>query len=246
MKAYGSGAIRTHDGMTLIELLVAMAIFAVMTSSMFIAFDSFQRTKEVTEANAERLKRYQYAFNIISKDLNQLNPRSVRDEFGSEKPLYAFRAESDSAIEFTRSAWNRSPFSKVHRSELQRVSYYLEDNNLMRAYWRVLDRAEDTVPTRTKLLEGVTRLSFEFHYRNDQNTPSVSVTWPPDSMITGNQPTPSLIPDREFLLLPQVVDIKLETDDMGPINRKYLVANCMVDVLKPNSGSTPQGGGCEF
>ena len=36
---------KPQTGMTLIELLVALAIFAVMTSSMFVAFDSFQKTK---------------------------------------------------------------------------------------------------------------------------------------------------------------------------------------------------------
>ena len=37
----------TQQGLTLIELLIAMAIFAVMTASMFVAFDSFQKGKQV-------------------------------------------------------------------------------------------------------------------------------------------------------------------------------------------------------
>ncbi|MEZ5507690.1 MAG: prepilin-type N-terminal cleavage/methylation domain-containing protein [Gammaproteobacteria bacterium] len=36
-------------GLTLIELLIAIAIFAIMATSMFIAFDNVQKAKEVTD-----------------------------------------------------------------------------------------------------------------------------------------------------------------------------------------------------
>lgn len=231
-------------GMTLIELLVAMAIFAVMTSSMFIAFNSFQKAKEVTDVNAERLKQYQIAFNIISRDIQQMAPRAIRDEFGSETRLYALRAESDNAIEFSRYGWNRSPFSKTKRSEIQRVSYYLEEKKLMRASWRVLDRAEDTTPSRTELLDEVESLSFLFFYQDKQNKWKEEASWPPYSMMSGGSGDPTHIPEREFILLPKVLDIKLTTSDMGEFNRKFLIANCFVDVLHPTTGGDPLGGGC--
>jgi general secretion pathway protein J len=92
MRLHPVMAFRNH-GMTLIELLIAMAIFAVMTASMFIAFDSFQKGKVVTEASAERLKRYQLAFNILARDMQQIISRPVRDEFGSDAPLYSMRSD---------------------------------------------------------------------------------------------------------------------------------------------------------
>lgn len=235
---------KVNQGMTLIELLVAMAIFAVMTSSMFIAFDSFQKAKEVTDKSAERLKQYQLAFNIISRDMQQMAPRAIRDEFGSETLLYALRAESDGSVEFSRYGWNRSPFSKVKRSEIQRVAYYLEEKKLMRASWRVLDRAEDSTPSRTELLDGVETLTFVFHFQDAQNKWKEEGAWPPASLMEGGSGTYTHIPEREFILLPKVVNMKLSTEDMGDINRKFLIANCFVDALFPTTGGDPLGGGC--
>ena len=235
----------TQQGLTLIELLIAMAIFAVMTASMFVAFDSFQKGKQVTEASAERLKHYQLAFNILARDFQQMIPRTVRDEFGSETPLYAVRSEVGSDIEFTRAGWNRSPFSKVKRAELQRVAYYLEENKLMRGSWRVLDRAEDTTPDRTELLDGGENLSFVFYYLDKQKAMQSVEVWPPDSFKTGGSGNATSIPEREFLLLPKIVEMKLTTEDMGVITRKFLIANCFVDVYHPNDDTAPKGGGCE-
>lgn len=235
---------RSHQGLTLIELLIAMAIFAVMSAAMFLTFDSFQKGKQVTEASAQRLKHYQIAFNILSRDLQQMIPRPVRDEFGSDAPLYSMQSDTGSDIEFTRAGWNRSPFSKVKRAELQRVSYYLEEKKLMRGSWRVLDRAEDTAPDRTELLDGVESLSFVFYYLDKQSTMQSTDAWPPDSMKVGASATPVSVPEREYLLLPKVVEMKLTTEDMGAITRKFLVANCFVDAYHPTTGGAPLGGGC--
>lgn len=235
---------KPQRGLTLIELLIAMAIFAVMSASMFLAFDSFQKGKEVTETNADRLKQYQLGFNILARDFQQMIPRPVRDEFGSEAPLYALTSDVGSEVEFTRAGWNRSPFSKVKRSELQRVTYYLEEKKLMRGSWRVLDRAEDSVPDRAELLDGVESLSFIFYYQDKQNKLVASDAWPPASLKKGDADKFSHVPEREFMLLPKIVEIKLTTEDMGAITRKFLIANCFVDAYHPGDDAAPQGGGC--
>lgn len=243
-------ATRSSDGMTLIELLIAMAIFAVMTAGIMITFDSFNRGKEVTEKNAKRLKEYQIAFNIIGRDVLQIIPRPVTDEFGSELPLYSMRSEDGSAVEFSRAGWNRSPFSKVKRSEIQRVSYYLEEGKVMRAYWKVLDRAEDTVPVRAELLDGVDSLAFSFMYLDQNNAWQTSEVWPPQKLMTGESGEQrTTVPAREFLLLPRVFEIRLNTADLGDISRKFAIANCLVDVLHPQEGQADPndptaGGGC--
>lgn len=232
--------------MTLIELMIAMAIFAVMTASIMITFDSFQKGKDITDRSSKRLKEYQLAFNIISRDVQQILPRPITDEFGTEVPLYSMRSENGAEIEFTRAGWNRSPFSKNKRSELQRVSYYLEENKLMRATWRVLDRAEDTQPVRTELLEDVDTASFVFTYQDKQKAWKTVELWPPETYVTGGSGEPRTnIPEREFLLLPRVLEIKLSTPDFGDISRKFLIANCLVDVFYPIAeGEEPLGGGC--
>src|SRR5690606_5494898 len=127
--------------------------------------DNVQKSKDVTDRASARLKEYQSAFNRISQDIQQIYPRPVRDEYGDSQ--YALLYTEGSEFTFTRSGWSRSSFFTKHpRSELQRVSYYLEDGKLMRAHWRTLDRPPQDQPVRTVLLDGVSELSFKFMYGN--------------------------------------------------------------------------------
>ena len=236
-------------GLTLIELLIAMAIFAVMSASIFVAFNSFQKTKEVTDKNAELLKRYQLAFNIIARDVQQMAPRQIRDEFGGDIPLAALVVNNDPTLEFTRAGWNRSPFLKVKRAELQRVAYYVEDTKLYRSSWRVLDRAQDTVPTRSVLLKGVERIRFEMHYQDEEENWKNTEIWPTEDMIndpmgSGNMdPTnPPATPRLDKIQLPTVIDIKLETEHFGEINRKFLIASFYHHALFPDTFNVQSSG----
>lgn len=226
-------------GLTLIELLIAMAIFAVMTTSMFIAFDNVQKAREVTNRASLRLKHLQSAFNRMAQDIQQIYPRPVRDEYGDLKFALDYTEGAD--FRFTRTGWSRSSFfTKTPRSELQRVSYYLEDGNLMRAYWKTLDHAPQDQPVRTILLEGVSELSFKFMYRNIQDAQdplnSIHTEWPPTQLRTASQSgssnSDSILPAREFLILPNAVEITVKTEDMGDIYRSFRVASGAEYVFK--------------
>lgn len=223
-------------GLTLIELLIAMSIFAVMAVSMFIAFDNVQRAREITDQSSARLRQYQSAFNRIGQDLQQINPRFTRDEYGDAQ--YALRLDGDGSLLFTRSGWTRSAFfNKYPRSEMQRVQYYLENGDLMRAYWRSLDAAPGEQPERTRLLTGVSELKFRFFYRDnsDPNNPDQPKTidqWPPQETLPASPPEPAFIPaDKAFLILPSAIEMALTTDDLGAISRSYLVADGLDEVF---------------
>lgn len=223
------------SGLTLIELLLAMSIFAVMAVSMFMAFDNVQRAKEVTEKASERLRQYQSAFNRIGQDLQQLVPRPVRDEYGD--PRYALQREDDGSLLFSRAGWTRSSFFNKHpRSNLQRVQYYLEDGKLMRAYWNSLDAGPSDQPTRTVLLEGVSELKFQFYYIDYSNPempqPKTIEQWPPQELLPSSQPEMSFLLEPAFIALPDAIEIGLTTDDLGAITRSYLVAGGAEQVFK--------------
>lgn len=215
--------------MTLIELLIAMAIFAVMAVSMFIAFDNVQRAKDITDKASDRLRQYQSAFNRIGQDLQQMTPRHVRDEFGDLQ--FALKLESDNSLVFTRAGWTRSAFfNKQPRSELQRVQYYLEDGNLMRAYWKSLDLAPGDQPQRTRLLEGVSELKFQFFYIDNTNPDQPEFKrieqWPPQEALPASPASPTApLTDKAYMMLPRAIEIGLTTDDLGVITRSYLVAS---------------------
>lgn len=138
-------------GFTLLEMLVALAVFAVLglMSSQMVArvFD----VHKVAIARGERLGELQRAIQVMQRDVLEMAARSVRDEMGDTLPT--MRIGSDLALELTRAGW-RNPLGQ-RRSELQRVGYVMRDDILYRYYWNVLDRAEDTKPVEQELLHDV-------------------------------------------------------------------------------------------
>src|SRR5262249_37120447 len=147
---------RTARGFTLLEMLVALAVFAVlglMSSQMVTrVFD----VHKVAIERGERLGDLQRALMMMQRDILEMSPRSVRDEMGDALPT--MRLGSDIGIELTHDGW-RNPLNQ-HRSEMQRVAYLTQNETLYRYYWNVLDRAEDTKPIVQELLHDVTAVEI--------------------------------------------------------------------------------------
>ena len=248
------------SGFTMIELLISIAIFAVIGVSMFVAFTNFINAKERADEKADRLKEMQRAFYFISRDFVQIAPRPIRNELGDEERIPSVYAENDEEVEFTRAGWNLSPFSSGLRSELQRVKYRLEDDNLVREHWMVLDRANDDDPEQTLMLADVTELSFRFIYR-DKDNPSLlkdTTTWPPaefddesdsdsgsssssgyqyddyddeDEDGEGKSGPSSFTFKRSEVALPAAIEVKVTIAEFDEINRFFLVADEYRDTM---------------
>lgn len=144
-------------GFTLLELLIALAIFAIMSVIAYGGLRSVLETRDRAAAAAERLAALQLAFVIIGRDLEQAVDRPVRDEFGDREAAMQGSAET---LEFTRGGW-RNP-AGLQRSELQRVSYAVEGAELQRVTGSVLDRTQGSATRSTTLLEEVEEFSVRY------------------------------------------------------------------------------------
>lgn len=216
-------------GFTLIELLVSMAVFAIMAGGMYLVFNNFTKVKEITDRDSARLAEMQRAFTFIKRDISYIIPRPVKDEYGSEAPLFALKSDGDT-IEFTRSGWNSPPFLARKRSELQRVSYHLEEGMLKRNYWYVLDRAPDSISKGLDLLTGVEELSFKFYYEDSDQLKDIN-QWPPTE--TGvYQKLASCNINANEIRLPEMVELTVKTSDYGVITRKFSVLSGYLDALE--------------
>ncbi len=210
-------------GFTLIELLVAMSIFAVMSTAMYTVFNSYQQTKEITDRDARRLADLQRFFAQFGREINQATPRPVRDEFGSDEPLPALRGSAET-LEFSRAGWNQPPFASVLRGEIQRVAYTLEEGFLVRSQWLVLDRAEDTRPVRTPVLENVSEVKFKYFYFDENQKVEETEVWPRDlAQNNSSQPTGTGFwpPPAKDIELPILVQITLVLPDIGSLTRNF-------------------------
>jgi general secretion pathway protein J len=191
-------------GFTLIEVVVAMFVFAVVALLAYGGYNQLSRQDEIVDRNASRTRAIQTAVQRLSEDFSMIEPRPVREPLGdSIDPALRADTRTETLAELTRSGWSNP--AGVSRSTLQRVAYRLQDNKLERAYWSALDRTMTAEPTSAVLLDHVRTLSFRFM---DQNQ-SWHEQWPPLG-YSG--------PDA-VRLRPIAVEITLDLEDWGKIVR---------------------------
>jgi len=186
-------------GFTLLELLVALAVFSIMAGLAYRGLESVLNSAAHTEHYAEETHQVQWSVFRLSEDLSQYLPRSIRDEWGQAQPGLV---GSEHAIEFTR-AGHPNPLG-LKRSTLLRVRYSLENNTLRRSWWQVLDRAPDSQAKERVLLS--TLDDFQLRYWDQQFTPHAQ--WPPLQEPEVNAVTLQLIAVEFLLFLPDWGEIR--------------------------------------
>jgi general secretion pathway protein J len=194
---------RKTGGFTLIELLVAMAIFALISALAFGGLNAVVTQQSLAQDRIRGIAQLQRAVRLLTDDFVQLNPRYVRDVLGqaSESALVT-DALSENVVRLSRGGW-RNPVP-VPRGTLQRVQYRLEDRELIREYWPVMDHPLGMEPESVTVLKDVDALKIE--YLDAQS--AWHEQWPPLSQA----------PDAEFVY-PRAVRISLETVAWGEIVR---------------------------
>ncbi|MCH7821275.1 MAG: type II secretion system minor pseudopilin GspJ [Proteobacteria bacterium] len=197
------------QGFTLIEVLVALAVFGVMSMLAYSALGSTLSNVDYLTERMDRLQSVQRAVRYLSTDLMQTAPRPVRNELGDGfLPALQTSLSSDFVLEMTRGGWSNP--AGLPRGTLQRVAYRLEDDELVRYHWNVLDRTYANEPIAIVLLNDVESLFFRYLQDNDEWTNY----WPPQGQAVGDS-----IRSR-----PRAVEFVLTLVDEGEIYRIIEVA----------------------
>lgn len=200
---------QTHfkRGFTLLELLVALSIFSLVSVMAYGGLQTVITTKNTTQQSADRIAEIQLLMMRMSNDLRQAVSRKIRDEYGDFLPAMQSSKNSDETMAWTRLGY-RNP-AQLTRSNIQRVAYKLEQQKLLRITWPVLDRAQDTKARNSEVLSNVE--SIEWRFMNNEN--EWLSTWPEEDGKGGVYP------------LPKAVEFTLELQDWGKIKRLILVAS---------------------
>lgn len=189
-------------GFTLLEMLVALAIFGLLAVMSYGGLASVLEQQFRTQAEAERLAELQKAYLVMQRDIEQVVKRPVRDEFGDEQaPLVG-----DLTLELTRGGWS-NPLGRP-RSTLQRVAYAWEDRQLRRYVWQVLDRAQDSQPVEQLLLDNVEDMQLRYLVATDEWTEQ----WPQSYQNSGLN-VAEVVP----AVLPAAVEVTIEHEHYGPL-----------------------------
>ena len=202
-------AARRQRGFTLIEILVALAVFAILAALAYGALSQTLTSAELLNERMDRLQAVQRTVRLLTQDFMQLTPRPVRDELGDNfEPALQTSLISGFALEMTRGGWN-NPIV-LPRATLQRVAYRIEEDELIRYHWRVLDRTLANEPIGVTLLDGVDSIVFRFMQSNGDWTEQ----WPPQS-------APGQLGLRTR---PRAVELTITLEDEGEIIRLLEVA----------------------
>lgn len=201
-------------GFTLLEILVAISIFAIVSAMAYGALMQMLRNRDQIEAERDFWRGVAVTFWRLDDDLAQARLRDVRDIDGTRLP--AFRGQPVDprplalpSLEFTRGGVD--PGDETQQSDLQRVGYRLVNGKFERIVWPVLDRAPDTQPITSTLLTNVRDVQFKF-YADANRTFNV---WPVPLEPGANTPPPNS--------LPRAVEITITIAHRGTFSRLFLV-----------------------
>lgn len=156
-------------GFTLIEILVAMAVFAIMSALAYGTLGQTLTGAEVLSARMDRLQAIQRTMRVIQQDFMQLAPRPIRNDLGDGfSPALSTDFQTGFAVELTRGGWSNPMV--MPRGTLQRAAYRLEDDKLVRYHWNVLDRTFSNAVIDVTLLDDVESVVFRFMQDNGEWT----------------------------------------------------------------------------
>lgn len=197
------------SGFTLIEVLVAMAIFGVMTMLAYRALSGTFANSDLLAERMTRVQAIQQAMRFFGRDLIQSSPRPVRDQLGpGHVPSMRTDLTSDFLLEVTRGGWPNP--AGLPRGTLQRVAYRIEDNDLVRYHWPILDPTATDEPVGTVVLEDVESVILRYGLQNGDWVEQ----WPP----------PDVSGPTAWRVRPRVIEVVFTLEDEGEIRRFFEVA----------------------
>ncbi len=201
-------------GFTLIEVLIAMAIVAIIGVASAQVVSSVIASDEASRKADKRITLLQRTYQTIQRDMLQMTSRAVRFNGGKPRKQFILAGENviesdDDGIVFTRKGW-RNPAQMFPRSNLQGVGYRVVDGKLERLHYLYPDQGAGVEPQVTTLIEGV--IGFKIEYFDAKKWQK---QWQKPS-------------------LPQGIALNITTQALGEVRWQFLV---------PSAPSTSKDGG---
>ena len=182
-------------GFTLVEVLVATAVFAAMSALAWGGLNAVIRARTALVAEQQAFAQVQRAVGALERDLGALVARPVRGNYGEALP--ALIGDVDS-VELTRLGY-ASPNGA--RSALERVLYQQDGTTFKRGRYPVLDRAAGTLPAFNDVRDGIRSLRLRYLDARGRWLDA----WPPR--------------DAALDALPRAVEFRLDVAGLGDVTR---------------------------
>ena len=156
----------THSrGFTLIEILVAMAIFTLIGLASTGVLTSVINSDQLSSERFEKLEELQRAMLTIERDILQIVPRALRV---NGEPVAVMLSGGEDVLDsdadglgFVRTGWH-NPQMLLPRSTLQAIGYRMQQQQLQRLYGNYVDNVIGFEPKVKILLSDIEDLRVSF------------------------------------------------------------------------------------
>ncbi|MBF0291972.1 MAG: type II secretion system minor pseudopilin GspJ [Nitrospinae bacterium] len=192
-----SDPFRGAGGFTLLELLVAMAVFAVIGTVAYAGLDSATVTEMKIDEEGRKWKNLSFFFGHLEKDLACFVDRPVTGEDGARLRAMVGKTTDKSGksmeLAFTRLG------KGAEGSVPKRVGYRLNEDRIEALFWPSLDLAPGTKPDIYEAMHGVSVFEVNLNCNG---------IWGPDCVSD---------------VLPKAVEVKLELKSGEKIRRIFFL-----------------------
>lgn len=235
---------KSNHGFTLLELMVAMAIFAMLAVAGWQVFDGVNRARERAQFHADHLAVLQYAYLQLQQDMNQMIPYQAVDTQGANSLINNAATNNTANNNGSNNNANNSnqenapapePFMSLEGARIsfvrfadpdpryqssasvQHIEYIFADERLIRRQYNSLAGGSDSISLDSVLLEGVTAGRWQAYL------PELSAKFPNKDSSSNNSTSNNTVSGQlansanktsETILLPKGVALNLTYQDM--------------------------------
>ncbi|WP_430429665.1 type II secretion system minor pseudopilin GspJ [Parasphingorhabdus sp.] len=153
-------------GFTLVEMMVALFVFSLLSVAGVVMLRSAVDSDETTAQNLSEMAEVQRFVSLIEADLSQAVARTYRDDTGQVRAAFSSETGSGDAafLKFIRGG--QSNLNGESRSNLERVEYRITDGRMERLRYQATDGGEISEPA--ILLTDVSDLQIRYRTKRGQ------------------------------------------------------------------------------
>lgn len=148
-------------GFTLVEVLIAMFIFSLITLGSLAALTSALRGKDQLSKKVSDITNIELSRVLIKSDMSHIVLPVTRDIYGNVEP-YVFSGGVSELLSFSR-AGRTNPGGLEPRGDLERVRYVFEGDTLIRRSLSHAHPAPNTPVNDRVLIDGLRSVDIRFH-----------------------------------------------------------------------------------
>jgi general secretion pathway protein J len=202
-------------GFTLIEVLIAMFIMAVIFAIGYRALNQAMKERDAINVSQQRVTEIQRGMRVVAQDFAQIEARAARDTQGGGNLQAALVADGrdNVLLTFSRAGWSNP--AGLQRPAEQRVRYSFVDGSLVREHWVSVDPALNTEPRQRVVLTHIKSAEVRFL---DPVTRNWRTDWPP---VGASGPVGPMNVDEVLLPRPLAIEFTVVFDDWGRVQRVF-------------------------